>query len=84
MANWLSENPEAAKTVFQGLAADLIAKDLASNPRELSEEENQALGLTLTVAYQDEKGLDYDHSELVVKYGTPEELASYRAFTENN
>lgn len=82
MKSWLSENPDIEKTVFQELARDLIAQDLAANPRELSDEEQQELGMKLTLAYQDEKGEGYDHSELVVKYGTPQQVTLYKQATE--
>lgn len=85
MANWIDTvSAEDLKHLWSSLGADLITQDLASNPRELSDEEYQSLGLALTVKYQEEKGDGYDHSELVVKYGTPAMLESYRAFTETN
>lgn len=66
------------------LASDLISEDLKNNPRKLSEQEGQELGLQLTLKYQEEKGLDYDYSELVVKYGTDSMKESYKQHTESN
>lgn len=85
MAYWIHGITEDEKSLLWGaLGADLIAEDLEKNPRELSPEEAQDLGLALTTKYQEEKGLDYDFSELVIKYGTSEMKESYKAFTEAN
>jgi len=84
MAKWIDTiSADDLKHLWSSLALDLIGEELEKNPRELSEEDYQSLGHELTVKYQDEKGLDYDHSELVVKYGTPAMLASYKKFTES-
>ena len=85
MAYWIQTISEEDKSIlWQNLAADLIAAELEKNPKDLSEEELQSLGLELTVKYQEEKGADYDFSELVVKYGTEDMKQSYKEFTESN
>ena len=85
MAYWIHGITEDEKSLlWASLAADLISEDLKNNPRELSEQEAQDLGLQLTLKYQEEKGLDYDFSELVVKYGTDSMKESYKEYTESN
>jgi len=85
MAYWINTITEEEQRLLWGsLGADLIAEDLEKNPRELSPEEAQDLGLALTVKYQEDKGLDYDFSELVDKYGTTQMKESYKAYTESN
>jgi hypothetical protein len=81
MSNWIHTiSEDELRTLWAGLALDLIAEHLKSDPKDLTDEELQKLGHDLTVKYQEEKGDGYDHSDLVNKYGTPEMQDSYKEF----
>ena len=85
MAYWIhTVDQDELKLLWSSLAQDLIAEELKDNPKDLTTEELQELGLKLTLKYQEDKGLDYDFSELVVKYGTEAMKQSYKEFTEAN
>lgn len=85
MANWIHTiSEDDLRLLWAGLGADLIAEELEKNPRELTEDEANKLGKELTVKYQLDKGLDYDFSDLVNKYGTEEMKQSYKEYTESN
>lgn len=75
--NWLRTIEEdRLVAMFQRLASELKIKELEENPRELTSEENNELGISLTTKWQNENADDME-SKLVERYGTAEDVAEY-------
>jgi hypothetical protein len=75
--NWLRTIEEdRLVAMFEKLASELKEKELADNPRELTAEENNELGVSLTTKWQNENA-DGMEEKLVELYGTEKDKLDY-------